>query len=194
MKYYIADCHFSDNKARQMDKRPFESVAQMNEVMIERWNETVKKNRDEVYIIGDFCVGRAEETMGILSKLKGKKYLITGNHDMKFLHDKKLDKEIFQWIKPYAEIRDNNRKVVLSHYPIICYNGQYHGNMTYMFYGHVHNTRDYENVKRFVRESRETVYGEEGKHLPCNMINCFADFLDYRPGTLEQWIELELKS
>lgn len=43
MKYYIADCHFSDDKARQMDKRPFESVDQMNEVMIERWNETVKK-------------------------------------------------------------------------------------------------------------------------------------------------------
>ena len=191
MKHYIADCHFGDDKARVMDKRPFDSVEQMNETMIDRWNDTVKRNRDEIYIIGDFCVGKAEETMDILRRLKGKKYLITGNHDMKFLHDKKLDGTLFEWIKPYAEIRDNNRKVVLSHYPIICYNGQYYGNMSYMLYGHVHNTRDYNNVKRFVRESRKTVYGDDNLNLPCNLINCFADFSDYRPMTLDMWINCE---
>lgn len=108
-----------------------------------------------------------------------------------FLHDKKLDASLFEWIRPYAELRDNNRKVVLSHYPIICYNGQYRGDKTYMLYGHVHNTRDYKNVGHFISETKETAYGEEGMMIPCNMINCFTVFSDYRPLSLDDWIALE---
>ena len=49
--------------------------------------------------------------------------------------------------KDYAELNDNRRKVVLSHYPIACYNGQYrrdeNGNpKTYMLHGHIHKTQD----------------------------------------------------
>lgn len=36
-----------------MDKRGFESVEQMNEYMIEKWNAKINKN-DEVIILGDF--------------------------------------------------------------------------------------------------------------------------------------------
>ena len=57
-----------------------------------------------------------------------------------------------------------------------------------MLYGHVHNTMDYQNVQRFVKETRETVYGEEQKNIPCQMINCFAMFSDYVPLTLDEWI------
>lgn len=37
MRYYIADCHFyHKNLLTEMDNRDFESVEQMNEVMIEK--------------------------------------------------------------------------------------------------------------------------------------------------------------
>lgn len=198
MRYFIADCHFGHDKVRKLDGRSFSTVEEMDEVMIGRWNERIRSRKDEVVILGDLCMGKGEQANELLSRLNGRKYLITGNHDRLFLRDKKFDTSLLEWIKPYAEIRDNNRKLVLCHYPIICYNGQYHGDTTYMLYGHVHATKDYDNVRKFQQQSRETVYtpnergsveGEE-RHLSCNLINCFTVFSDYRPLTLDEWIAL----
>lgn len=192
MRYYIADCHFGHEKVRQLDGRPFDNVEQMDEHMVSVWNQTVRKKKDEVVILGDFCFGKGEYANELLARLHGKKYLVVGNHDALFLRDKKFKEDLFEWIKPYAEVRDNSRKVVLSHYPMICYNGQYYGNGAYMLYGHVHNTKDYENVQRFVKETRESVTYREQTPIPCNMINCFTMFSEYRPYTLEQWIDSSL--
>ena len=104
---------------------------------------------------------------------------------------------MFEWIEPYKEIHDNGRKVILSHYPIMCYNGQYRLNengepKTYMLYGHVHDTRDELLIDRFIRITKQTSFLDfEGKEkmIPCCMINCFCVFSDYAPITLDEWIE-----
>lgn len=191
MRYYIADCHFGHDRVRILDNRDFNSVEQMDSEMVSIWNNVVRKKKDEVVILGDLSVLKGEEVNHLLKQLNGRKYLVTGNHDMRFLHDKKFDASLFEWIKPYAELRDNNRTVVLSHYPVICYNGQYKGDKTYMLYGHVHNTTDYQNVKRFVKETRNST--SCGINIPCNMINCFTVFSGYRPLTLDEWIEIQEK-
>ena len=113
MRYYIADCHFGHDKVRKLDGRPFETVEQMDACMIECWNQAVRKKKDEVVILGDFCMGKGDRVNELLAQLHGKKFLVSGNHDRMFLHDKKLDTSLFEWIRPYAEIHDNNRKVVL---------------------------------------------------------------------------------
>ena len=200
-RYYIADLHFfHDALNTRMDKRGFSSGEEMNEYMIEKWNDRVRK-RDEVVILGDFSLGKADETMEILKRLSGKKMLVEGNHE-KYLKDKSFDKSLFEWVKSYAELHDNNRKIILSHYPIFCYNGQYRksasGNpRTYMLYGHVHDTMDERLVMRFQKETRETVrevFGqEEEQSIPCNMINCFCVYSDYVPLTLDEWISVQRK-
>lgn len=182
-----------------MDMRGFESGEAMNEYMIQKWNSRVRP-RDEVMIIGDFCIScKAEEVTAILKRLQGKKYLITGNHDH-FLHKKDFDVSQFGWILPYKEVNDSGYKVILSHYPIMCYEGQYHRNKkgmpeTYMLYGHVHNTFDEYLVNEFqerARSYRRTVRGsEELVNIPCQMINCFCMFSDYVPLTLQEWIKLD---
>lgn len=197
MRYYIADCHFFHDKVRQMDARPFATLEEMHEVMIQRWNDTVTKEKDEVVILGDFSMGKAEETMEVLRRLRGRKILIRGNHDNGYLRQKLLfDRSLFTDIEFYKEMHDNTRKVILCHYPVMCYNGQYHGDSTYMLYGHVHLTRDYDNMRRFVRQTRQTELGEDRSpsHIPCNMINCFCGRSDYRPLTLDEWIALEKES
>ncbi|MBQ6815384.1 MAG: metallophosphoesterase family protein [Lachnospiraceae bacterium] len=201
MRYYIADSHFfHEGMNNEMDKRGFSSVEEMNEYMINQWNSRVNK-RDDVIILGDFSVGKGEETNEILRRLHGQKYLIEGNHD-KFLNDKKFDRSLLKWIKPYEELKDNKRKVVLSHYPIICYNGQYRVGgegdpRAYMLYGHVHDTMDERLINRFQNITRETTVidrdGVTEKVIPCNMINCFCMFSDYVPLTLDQWIEVDRK-
>lgn len=197
MRYYIADCHFFHEKLLdQMDRRPFESVTQMNEYMIEKWNSRVRKN-DDVIILGDFSWGNGTQTNEILEQLNGRKYLICGNHDL-YLKDKAFNPDLFVWIKDYAELKDNRRKVVLSHYPMPCYNGQYrrdeNGNpKSYMLYGHVHDTRDQKHLEmfgNFIREQQHPSIGDGSlQSIPFNLINCFCMYSDYVPLTLDEWIE-----
>lgn len=63
----------------------------------------------------------------ILERLNRRKYLILGNHDY-YAANKQFDPSHFEWITHYREINDNNRKVILCHYPVMCYNGQYRRN------------------------------------------------------------------
>lgn len=200
MRYYIADCHFFHGKLNtKMDQRGFESPEEMNAYMLEKWNAKVRKN-DEVVILGDLSWGKAQETNELLEKLHGRLYLILGNHD-RFLTSKDYNAARFQWIKPYEELHDNGRKVILCHYPIMCYNGQYrldeNGNpRTYMLYGHVHDTFDQRLMEQFQDITRNSVReSPDGsrRSIPCNMINCFCMYSDYTPLTLDEWIECDAK-
>ena len=202
MLYYIADLHFWHGRLNDhMDCRGFESVEAMDEYMIAQWNSRVRKN-DEVVILGDFSMStKAPQVNEILSRLQGRKYLIVGNHD-KYLETRRFDRSQFEWIEYYKEIHDNKRKVILSHYPIMCYNGQYRrdasGNpATYMLYGHVHNTYDEFLVNDYMNHvsghRRPLLGSDEETEIPCNMINCFCMFSDYVPLTLDEWIEVDRK-
>lgn len=199
MRYYISDLHFfHENLNQRLDCRGFESTDAMNEYILERWNRKVGDG-DEVVILGDVSAGNAEQTNDILRHLKGHLMLIEGNHDH-FLRHRKFDRSLFEWVKPYEELRDNKRKVVLCHYPVFCYNGQYRVDdegrpRTYMLYGHVHNSQDEVLVNDFIRQTAATRvksrYVDKPEPIPCNMINCFCMFSDYTPLTLDEWIEVD---
>lgn len=197
MRYYIADLHFFHGALNEkMDKRGFESTQAMNEYMLDQWNRRVGKN-DEVVILGDLSWGKPKETNELLEKLQGRLYLIEGNHD-RFLKNKEFNAGRFVWIKPYEELRDNNRKVILCHYPIMCYNGQYQLGKegrprAYMLYGHVHDTFDQRLLEQYQRITANSIIEQlDGKrrNIPCQMINCFCMYSDYTPLTLDEWITL----
>ena len=200
MRYYIADLHFFHEALNtRMDQRGFETAEAMNEAMIGRWNRKVRRN-DEVVIIGDLSRGNGTQTNELLKRLNGKLYLIQGNHDHVVMK-RDVDRSRFRWIKPYEELRDDNRKVILCHYPILFYNGQYQldkkGNpRTYMLYGHVHDTQDQRLVEQFQEIARATevtdVKGNK-RPIPCNMINCFCMYSDYEPLSLDEWIRCDKK-
>jgi calcineurin-like phosphoesterase family protein len=78
--WFISDTHFGHKNILEYEPeaRPFESLQQMHEVMIERWNSVVKP-KDIVYHLGDFAFGR--RNISIASRLNGKKRLVMGNHD-----------------------------------------------------------------------------------------------------------------
>ena len=198
---YIADCHFYHNRiCSEMDRRGFSGYEEMNEHMIEQWNIKVRQ-KDDVFILGDFSIAKGDATVKILDRLNGKLHLIIGNHD-KYLEDRTFDRSRFRSIEHYAEIHDNGRNVILSHYPLFCYKGQYRrdksGNpLVYMLYGHVHNTHDESLVNRFILETKETKvlskHSTVPEPIPCNMINCFCMFSDYQPMTLDEWIVIDRK-
>lgn len=195
MRYYIADSHFfHGNMNTKMDNRGFSSTEEMNAYMIQQWNTKVRHN-DEVIILGDLSWGTATETNRLLEQLHGKLYLVTGNHD-RFLTSPGYNKNRFKWILPYKELNDNKRKVILCHYPILCYNGQYRlddqGNpKTYMLYGHVHDTQDQrviEQAQDIMRHTSHTNPDGSIDGIPTQMINCFCMYSDYIPLSLDEWI------
>ena len=191
MRYYISDLHFyHDTLNRAMDHRGFRDEQDMNEYMIHQWNSRVRKN-DEVVVLGDLSMENWEKTKEVLDQLKGKIYLIQGNHD-RFVKDKNFDASRFIWVRSYAEMHDNGRKIILSHYPVLCYNGQNrlskHGNpKTFMLHGHVHDTLDQRLLEQFQQITRGTLRGEQP--IPCNLLNCFCMYSDYIPLGLDEWIE-----
>ena len=191
MRYYISDLHFyHDALNHVMDERGFRDEQDMNEFMIHQWNSRVRKN-DEVVVLGDLSMEKWDKTKEVLDQLKGKIYLIQGNHD-RFIKDKDFDASRFIWVRSYAEMHDNGRKIILSHYPVLCYNGQNrlskHGNpKTYMLHGHVHDTLDQRLLEQFQQITRNTMRGEAP--IPCNLLNCFCMYSQYVPLGLDEWIE-----
>ena len=118
--WFISDTHFNhkailgfkDNGGHQ--QRPFATVEEMNEVMIENWNKVVKP-QDKIYHLGDVCMGAKTEIDGILSRLNGKKRLIFGNHDC---GKEKHLAPYFEKIHGVRHLNIKGFKCVLSHVPI----------------------------------------------------------------------------
>ena len=78
--FLIADTHFGDENIRLYEERPFPETDTMDLEMIRRWNSVVS-DHDLVYHLGDFCSGGPDRCRELLSQLKGRKFLVMGNHD-----------------------------------------------------------------------------------------------------------------
>ena len=175
MVYFTADTHFNHD-INQFFKRPYSSVDQMNESLIENWNLRVNNN-DETYILGDFYVGdNVSEVENILKKLNGKKYLIKGNHD-KYLEDKNFDRKYFEWIKEYYILNLENINIVLFHYPILVWDGFFENNSIHL-YGHIHNMLGNKNEQ----ERIENILGKKA-------MNVGVDVNNYKPISIEEIIK-----
>ena len=128
--YYIADLHLGHEKIIELCSRPFSSIEEMDEALIAAWNKKVHKD-DRVYIVGDLIYKSATDPEKYLSRLKGKKYLILGNHDGDWLG--KIDeKKWFEEVSPMLTVNTGHGNGMLCHYPVIDYRAKY------LIHGHVH--------------------------------------------------------
>lgn len=149
MNYYIADTHFGHDNIRRLSNRPFDSVEEMDNTIIENWNSKVTDD-DDVYILGDFSY-KSEDPIEYLKKLNGRKHLIVGNHDTKLLKNPNCKKYLVE-IVDMKMVDDNGNQIVLCHYPLVEWNG-YYRNVLH-FYGHVHNTYHNETT-RYARDMKK---------------------------------------
>lgn len=192
MNYYIADCHFGHTKALEFDHRPFADTQEMEDAMVANWNATVKPG-DIVYILGDFCMGHADEWLRIIRRLTGNKMLIQGNHDLK-QYPPELRKQ-FADIKGYKEVKDylngEKRTVYLSHYPIMFYNHCKHESC-YMLCGHVHISPENDLLEKWTAELKAARMDPDShivNRAQIYNVGCMMPWMAYTPRTLDQIVQ-----
>lgn len=158
--YYVADTHFGHKNVIGLSNRPFNTVEEMNEALVENWNKRVKGN-DRVYILGDLFY-RFDGYREVLKRLKGKKYLILGNHDASWVEEYAVTKEeektqksdtlphksyrfkdtkedlgtCFEDVSQILQITDGDVGCLLCHYPLLTYK---HEKRLFMIHGHLHS-------------------------------------------------------
>lgn len=102
--WFTADTHFGHANIIKYTKRPFSSVEEMNEVLINNWNSCVAQ-KDSVIFLGDFCLG---DPIPYLSELNGNVTFVQGNHD----NIKSLETPII-----YLVVQHNNKEIYCIHRP-----------------------------------------------------------------------------
>jgi calcineurin-like phosphoesterase family protein len=147
---------YSGNKVR-----PFSTVDEMNETMIERWNEVVKPG-DKIYHLGDVFFGPKVWIEANWSRLNGKKRLIVGNHDnIPYIVEKRMFEKIDMW-RMFTEFN-----ILLTHVP-------------------VHNSTLYEH--RFNKHPMQNVHGHIHTNAsPAGPYRCVCvEQIDYRPINIDE--------
>lgn len=132
--FFTSDTHFNHANIIRYCQRPFKDTAEMNETLIANWNRTIG-NDDIVFHLGDFCLGGAAEWAQMLDRLNGRIYLILGNHDLKNIRQGFIDR--FEHVAMQMRIEVGKKKIYLSHYPYLCFEGGYKDDVWQLF-GHVH--------------------------------------------------------
>lgn len=169
-KFYTSDLHLGHKNVLTFDNRPFFTLTEMKETIIDNWNKVVSDN-DNVYVLGDMFWNNSEISE-VMPKLNGNKFLIKGDHDRV---NKELEK-YFIWIKDYDVIKDGKEHVVLCHYPIAHWINADYGYIH--LYGHIHAARDSRPFSKYTKLMQDS-----GFLYRCANVGCMLH--NYIPVTLD---------
>lgn len=133
--FFTSDTHWGHTNILQYDQRPFATIHEHDEALIERWNAKVGKG-DVVYHLGDVAWRNRNgiDINVLLSRLHGTKILILGNHDKGAVARAK------GWAKvtPYHEVTIAGQMIALFHYRMVVWNRSHRG--SWALHGHSHGT------------------------------------------------------
>lgn len=126
--FFTADTHFGHANIIHYCNRPYSSVKEMDEALIENWNSVVGP-KDEVFHVGDFSF--SNQPRDYFNRLNGRKVLVFGNHDSRATKD-------LPWanVARLLELKFHGLKVTLCHYAMQVWNHSHHGAI--QLFGHSH--------------------------------------------------------
>ena len=141
--FFTADTHFDDEYAIQYFNRPFQSVDEMNAVMVERWNNIVTDD-DIVYHLGDFTPKNLSHLTKWANELNGKIMILPGNIDRLWLQDFVPNEKVGVIVIPplislaFEQLGrvGQPQVIVLCHYSMRVWERSDHG--SWHLFGHTH--------------------------------------------------------
>jgi calcineurin-like phosphoesterase family protein len=141
--WFTADWHHGHEFLIRYKKRPFATLEEMTETMVERHNAVVQPG-DLVYNLGDgYLKLNLSTALAIQKRYKGNHYFIHGNHDN--IAKNMAKKGAFVWFRSYEEIKvgqpwfdDKQKKMItLCHYAMRTWRNMGYG--SWQLYGHSHS-------------------------------------------------------
>lgn len=191
MKFIISDLHFFHKNIINFDGRPFNTVEEMNRVLIDNWNSVIT-NKDTVYVLGDmFFKAKSNEVVDVLEELNGKIIYIWGNHEKVLRTHSSITNSYFNKTEeiltiPYTH-REKDYRLSLGHYPIPMFDGHFRDTAIH-FYGHVHVTNEqmfsvYQQLMNFSNRNEPYI------HLMLN-VGAMMKLMNYTPIPVAYAIEL----
>ncbi len=129
--FFTADTHFGHANIIRFSGRPFASVDEMDEAMIDAINERVA-SYDTLYHLGDWA-WRYPEAYRRRIACKHV-HLILGNHDK---HVRRLA-PLFSSVDHLADLKFDGQPITLCHYAMKVWNKSHHG--AWHLYGHSHGS------------------------------------------------------
>ena len=179
--YFISDLHLGHANILRIDNRPFSSIEEHDEVIMQNWNNRVHSN-DEVWILGDISFYRVPRVVEILRLLNGKKRLCIGNHDGAYMKSAEF-RGCFEEIGYYKKIHLGKKfGIICSHYPIPCFDMHRYGWLH--LYGHVHNSPEWYKTMQM-----KSMIEQSGTLCRMYNVGCMIPGMDYIPRSYEEIIE-----
>jgi calcineurin-like phosphoesterase family protein len=130
--WFTADFHLGHANIIRYCGRPFATVDEMDQAILERLNASAKPN-DTLYFLGDFCMRSQARVLAYRKRIHCKKIsAVPGNHDKQARNLK----EEFSWLDNLAELSIHGHPIVLSHYALRVWNRSNRG--SWHLYGHSH--------------------------------------------------------
>ena len=160
--------HWKHTNVIKYSNRPFSSIEEHDEILIQNWNKYVKK-QDRIYHLGDFCLSNKTNTLNIRKRLNGQIHLIRGNHDKSAWQIR----DTFESFSDIKQIIINDQELFLSHYAHITWN-KAHCGCIHLF-GHSHTSLN-GWIERNIPDSRMLDTGVDGHDFfPWN----FDEIIEY---------------
>lgn len=185
--WFVSDTHFfhenilrfKDGNGQYFRGQLFSSAKEMNECIVQNWNEAVKP-QDKVYHLGDVAVGVKEqsEATSLVYSLNGHKRLILGNHD----HLEAPMYRAFERIELWTGGKFKQYGFVASHIPLRLDSMR---DGAFNVHGHIHQNLVRRVVSDFHPFKRRVSY-DEGPDP--HYINVCVEQTDYKPIHLDEII------
>lgn len=177
MIYFTADLHL-DHKNILLSRQGFSSIEEMNERLISNWQGVVSKE-DTVYIIGDFSYRSPVSVKQYLKQLPGRKILIRGNHDFKWLKTFSEEEKdhYFEGIYDIHQIKMDKKVISLCHYPMVAYCGSNYEN-SWLICAHTHDSK-----------TADHWYDIKRNYNLIRFLNAGVDINNFKPVTFEELVE-----
>lgn len=164
-RYLTSDLHLGHENIIDHCNRPFTSIDEMNETLIDNWNSCVDE-RDVVFFLGDLGKFAGQDQLHHwLDQLNGRIVFIQGNHDKPERYTTGVNTH------QYYILQNGNREFCLTHSPE---NAPKYWN-DWIIHGHHHNN-DLENYPLLHPENKT--------------VNISIELTNYKPIEESQLLEL----
>ena len=173
--WFTADLHLGHTNIIRYSARPFDDAEAMNRALIDRWNEGVDAG-DDVWVLGDFAMGKIDETLPLVGELRGRKVLLAGNHDRCWAqHGRRSNGWEERYLQAgFAEIRQGHVEIDIADVTTLACHFPYRG-----------DSQDHDRYaeQRPVDRGAWLLHGHvhERWQQRIPMINVGVDAWDYRP-------------